>query len=208
MQKLSIQKIIFGISILLLISSCSYFNDKGPQRGKVVSKLKSSAKLATVEYVVTKVIKSEKDNFILKNSYFFAQTEARIKAGINLDKLNEEDIEIEGTKIKLTLPPIEIINFSYPVESFKLIDKYTTKPGLFSKAFTLEQRDELYRQGEKSIRASLKDLGIIERAKSNTKMLIEKILIASEFEEIYITFKEQEGLLSDQKERVEDQEEK
>ncbi len=185
--------LIFG---LIFCMACNMPKRKN-KRGEVVTKLKNSAKLATVEYVVTKVIKAEKDNFILKNSYFFAHTEATIKAGIDLNKLQEDDIKIEDDKISLTLPAIEIINFSYPAENFTMVDKYTTKPGLFSKQFTLAQKDELYRQGELAIRKNIESLGIIERAKINTRNLIEKVLLTSGFNEIYINFKEKKNITTD-----------
>ena len=67
----------FVVVLMLLIStSCS----RKPDRAQVISKLKNSAKLATVEYIVTKVISAKDKNWFAKDAYFFAETEATIKA--------------------------------------------------------------------------------------------------------------------------------
>lgn len=208
---MKLHKMLSQIAVLLIfficLSSCSLFDKNKSKRSEVVTKLKSSAKLASVEYVITKVVKAEKVRPILKNSYFFAHTEAYIKAGIDLDKLKEDDVEVEGNRVKLHLPPIEIINFSYPVDSFRLVDKYTTKPGIFAGAFTLEERDELYKQGETSIRENIKELNIVETAEKNTRNLIQKLLEASGFE-VYVTFRKSEELSSDHDELAKDYDDK
>lgn len=179
--------ILFGILLL----GCK---EEAPKRAQVVSKLKSSAQLATVEYVVTKVISAEKKHLIGRNSYFFAESEAYIKAGIDLDKLQEEDIKIEGKKISLTLPAIEIITFNYPADAFKVVESYTYgRPLMWWKKFDLEERDKLYRQGEEDIRNNIEEIGVEKTAKKNTILLLTPILEASGFEEIYISFKEKKS---------------
>ena len=94
-------------------------------------------------------------------------------------------------------------NFSYPADSFKLVDKFTTSPGRFSGGFTLSEKDDLFRQGEASIRENIKDLGIVTTAEDNTRKLIEKLLTSSGYE-VYITFKKSETLKTDQDEVAKD----
>jgi len=190
---------------IILFISCG---DKGPNRAKVVSKLKGSAKLATVEYIVTKVISAENKVLLGKNTYFFAETEAHIKAGIDLDKLTEDDIKIVGTKITIKLPAIEIINFSYPADAFKVVDSYTYSAPLFWwRNFDIEKRDELYRQGETDIRDNIKYLGIVESARKNTIMFLKPVLESSGFEEIYISFHETDDKNLNQSDLVDQSEE-
>lgn len=180
------QPAILGlVFIIILFGSCK----KEPDRAVVISKLKNSAKLATVEYIVTKVISAKDKNWFAKDAYFFAETEATIKAGIDLEKLKEEDINIKGSRISITLPPVEIINFSYPAEGFKVIQKYSDEAAVFKwNSIDVAQKDDLYRQGEADIRANIDDLGIIKSAESNTRTIIKKILTLSGFDEIYIEF--------------------
>ena len=183
---------LFSIVLLMVFnSSCN----RNPDRALVISKLKNSAKLATVEYVVTKVITTRDQNWLAKDAYFFAETEATIKAGIDLDKLTEDDIKIDGTRISILLPPIEIINFSYPAEGFKVIEKYSDQQAIFKwNTISVATKDDLYRQGEADIRSSLDDLGIVKTAQKNTRLLLTKILRLSGFDEIYISFKKTEKL--------------
>ena len=184
-----------GVFVLLLLMILNTSCNRNPDRALVISKLKNSAKLATVEYVVTKVITTRDQNWLAKDAYFFAETEATIKAGIDLDKLKEEDIKIEGMRISVNLPPIEIINFSYPAEGFRVIEKYSDQSAVFKwNTISVATKDDLYRQGEADIRSSLSDLGIVKTAQKNTRLLLTKILRLSGFDEIYITFKKSEKL--------------
>jgi len=187
------QIILSLLLVGILFGSCK----KEPDRAIVISKLKNSAKLATVEYIVTKVISAKDKNWFAKDAYFFAETEATIKAGIDLEKLKEEDIRIKGRKISITLPPVEIINFSYPAEGFKVIQKYSDEDAIFKwNSIDVAQKDDLYRQGEADIRANIDDLGIIETAESNTRAIMKKILTLSGFDEIYIEFSDSPKHLS------------
>jgi len=181
--------------LLLFILAVVSCNRSEPDRAMVISKLKNSAKLSTVEYIVTKVISSKDNNWFAKDAYFFAETEATIKAGIDLDKLKDDDIKIDGVKISLLLPPVEILNFSYPSEGFKVIEKYSDEAAIFKwNSIDVATKDDLYRQGESDIRQNIDDLGIVNTAQKNTRLLLTKILSLSGFDEIYIDFKEQESL--------------
>lgn len=184
------------VVLLLLVSiSCS----RTPDRAVVISKLKNSAKLATVEYIVTKVISAKQTKWFAKDTYFFAETEATIKAGIDLEKLKEEDIKITGNRISISLPPVEIVNFSYPAEGYKVIEKYSDQAAIFKwNSINVKEKDELYRQGEEYIRENFDNLGIKESAQANTRTLLKKILTLSGFEEIYIEFKDNQGSLATQ----------
>lgn len=190
-----INKKITTAYVLILLMFFNVSCSRSPDRALVISKLKNSAKLASVEYVVSKIITTKDQNWLAKDAYFFAETEATIKAGIDLDKLKAEDIKIDGTRISILLPPIEIINFSYPAEGFKVIEKYTDQAAIFKwNAINVAAKDDLYRQGEADIRMSLDDLGIVKTAEKNTRTLLTSILRLSGFDEIYINFKKSKKL--------------
>lgn len=198
-KKLSLLSLLV---IVLLSASCS----REPDRALVISKLKNSSKLATVEYIVTKVISAKDKNWFAKDAYFFAETEASIKAGIDLEKIKEEDVKIKGRRISITLPPVEIINFSYPAEGFKVIEKYSDQQSIFKwNSIDVKDKDELFRQGESDIWANINDLGIIKSAQTNTRTLLKKILTFSGFEEIYIEFRENpQGVITQDKQLLDD----
>jgi hypothetical protein len=140
---------------------------------------------------VTKVISTKDKNWFAKDAYFFAETEAAIKAGIDLEKIKEEDVKIDGKRISIRLPQIEILNFSYPAEGFRVIPQYTDESAFFKwNTLDVNDKDDLYRQGEADIRANINELGIIKTAQANTRIILKRILSLSGFEEIYIEFPE------------------
>lgn len=182
------QKSIYIILILILFSvSCK--NESTPDKAEIISKLQASSKLSTVEFVVTKVISAEKKKFF-SNKYFFAETKAFIKAGIDLSKIEESDVIIKGQKINILLPAIEILEFSYPPDAFDVVEEYTSSNGLFDfNTISLQERDALYQAGEQDIRNNIKNLGITENAERNTRLFFSNMLRNAGFKEIYIKFK-------------------
>ncbi len=192
--------LLLATLVILISISCNL----EPDRTLVISNLKNSSKLATVEYVVSKIISAKDDNWFAKDAYFFAETEAAIKIGVDLEKLKEEDISIQGKRISIKLPPVEIINFSYPAEGFKVIERYSENNAILKwNSIGVKQKDELYRQGEIDIRNNIKNLGIIETAQKNARTLLTKVLQLSGFQEIYIEFKRNnDELLSQDKQML------
>ena len=186
MKKTGYQIFTALVVSMLIFSACN----SSSKRAEVVNQLKSASKLTTVEYVLTKIVSAKENKLIGKNLYFFAKTKAYVKAGIDLSKLQENDIVISENKISVSLPPIEIINFSYPADSFEVVTKYTEERSLFGwNNIDVEQKDDYFRQAETDIRANINDLGITEVAEKNALKFLTKLLASLGFTEIYLTFK-------------------
>lgn len=170
----------------LLLTACN----RGPDRAIVISQVQSAAQLATVEYVLSKVVLGTKEKKIigvkLKDSEFLAETEARIKAGIDLQKIREEDVKIEGNRISIQLPPVEILNFSYPAENFKVdFNYYESRP---ANRLTLDDLEQFYRMGELAIRRDMQFLGIEKTAQDRTRVMLGGLLKAAGYDEVYLEF--------------------
>jgi len=175
-----------------MLLSCSR-ND----RSIVVSQVKSAAKLATTEFILNKTILATRDKKILliiplNAALFVAYTEAVVTAGVDVNKLKKEDIVIEGNSISIKLPPVEVINFSYPFDKYR-IDKELSHDEFLNK-FTLEEHEELYRQSEIEIRSLLKQIGVVEQTEEKTRQLMENLLKNLGYTEVYIEFKECKSL--------------
>lgn len=160
-----------------------------------MGKIQKASKLATTEFKVDKLVFGVKNKRILwvvklNEAQFLAKSQATIKTGINLDKLKEEDIKIKQDRISITLPPVEVINFSYPAESFKKIDILTSDA--FSTKINLEDQENFFQEAEIDIRNSLKYMGIIETTQQKTRTMLEALLQNLGYNEIYIDFKEGE----------------
>ncbi len=170
----------------LLLLSCN----RQPNRALVISQVQAAAQLATVEYVVSKIILGTKEKKIvgikLKDSDFLAETEARIKAGIDLQKIRMEDVEVEGNRISIHLPPVEILNFSYPAENFKIdFNYYESNRG---NRLSLDDLERFYRIGELAIRRDMQFLGIEKTAQQRTRVMLGGLLKAAGYEEVYLEF--------------------
>jgi hypothetical protein len=178
------------IYILVLLTAFSCAKDK---RYLVVSKVRQAAKLATTETTIDKVVFGTSDRKLLgivhlNTARFAAYSQAVVKSGIDLDKLKPEDIRIDGKRIDIRLPHVEVINFSYPFSKFKIDESITEDK--FLNSIDIFDQENFYRLAELDIRNSLKYTGIIRATQVKTRLLMEGLLKNLGYEEIYITFKE------------------
>jgi hypothetical protein len=148
-----------------------------------------------VEFVVDKVVFGVNRKKLLwvvnlNEARFVARSQAIIKAGVDLEKLKEADVKIDGKKISLTLPAVEVINFSYPAEKF---EKDTViSDDAFMNKITLADQEKYFQDAETDIRNSLKYMDIIPLTQKKTTRMIEVLLTSLGYEEIYIDFHEGE----------------
>ena len=186
------KKVYFFILISLAVFSCK---NKEDERYIVVSKIKSVAKLATTETIIDKVVLGTQEKKLLgviklNTSYFAANTKATLLSGIDLNDLKPEDIKISDKRIEVTLPHVQVLNFSYPFSEYK-IDSSITRNAFLNKMDVLDH-EKFYMMAELDIRNNLQYTGIKTSTENNTRILIEGLLKNLEYEEIYISFKEGE----------------
>ncbi|WP_155907380.1 DUF4230 domain-containing protein [Lunatimonas lonarensis] len=178
----------FAVFLVMIGASC-----KNNDRELVVGKIQQASDLVTAEFVVDKVVfgkKSKKVFFIPVNeASFLAYSQAKIKTGIDLNRITESDIVIDGTKISISLPPIEVINFSYPPDKF-VEDTLISNPNRFLNNISLEDQEEFFRMAETDIRESLPYLGIVKTSQEHTRKMMHSLLKALGFNEIYISFQD------------------
>lgn len=181
------RKMVGAILIATLLLGC-----KEDKKYLAVSKIKSAAKLATTETVINKVILANQERRFLGivrlgNAYFAARTKAIVKAGIDLNELEKDDVIIEEKRIELTLPAVKVLSFDYPFSEYE-IDYEVTRDGFLNK-ITIEDHERLYRMAELDIRRKLELTGLKETTEQKTRSLMEGILKGIGYEEIYISFK-------------------
>ncbi len=177
---------IFLLTVLLFISCQN-------EKRLVVGKIKKASKLATTEFTVDKIVYGVKrKKFIwvvnLNEASFIAHSKAIIKAGVDLERLKEEDVKIEGDKISLILPNVQVINFSYPAEHFS---KDTLISGdAFMNKINLRDQEKFFQEAEIDIRNSLKYMDVVEITENKTIVMLENLLKNLGYKEIYIDFHE------------------
>jgi hypothetical protein len=194
---------IKGNTILVLIAFLLFQGcELRSKTGIVISKLSQVSRLSTVEVVLTKYVydteelKTFWNKIFGNNSYFLSRTEAVVKFGIDLSDLEPGDIRIRGNRIEMELPPVQVTNFSYPAENFR-VDMYITEID----TSRINQRlahsiDRLYQASELEIWNRLDQLQIHETVEKKTEKLLRSLLHSMGFDEIYITFSSREPFRS------------
>lgn len=163
------------------------------QRYLVVSKVKSAAKLATTETIIDKVVLGTQEKKLLgfvkvNKAHFAAYTQAIITTGVDLSKLQPSDIVIDEKRIELQLPAVEVLDFSYPFDRYR-IDSTITQNKFLNKIDVLDH-EQFYMMAELDIRNNLKYTGIKEATQSKTRILLEGLLKNLDYEEVYVTFRD------------------
>ena len=176
------------IAILLVLYALSAC---GPKRHFVISKVKSAAKLATNETIIDKLVVGTKTKRLLKlvkisEANFVASTKAVVKTGIDLEKLKSTDITTDGLMIDIKLPPIEVLDFRYSFEDFKIDSTITSNA--FLNRFQITDYEEFFRRAELDIRENLQYTGVIEQTRTNTTRILRGLLKNLGYEEIYISY--------------------
>ncbi len=179
--------------LIILISSLLFISCKEDKRGLVVGKIQKASELATTEFTVNKLVHGTKTKkiawvFKLNEARFLAYSQAKIKTGIELGRLRKEDIDIDGDIISIMLPPVKVVNFSYPPESFYL-DSLISDPNQFLNKISIEEQEHFFREAELDIRNNLKYIGIVETTQQNTRILLTRLLSSLGYNEIHINFK-------------------
>ena len=185
-----------GLILILSVSAgCRKAN-----RSLVISKIRSTAKLATTETIIDKVVVGDKERRVfglvkVSNAEFVAYSRAIVKTGIDLTKIKRNDIVIDGKIIELHLPPVEVLDFAYPFEQFRM-DSILSDNDIINKIDVIDQ-ENFFRKAEMDIRKHLKYMGIIEQTQENTRKMMEGLLKNLGYEEIYISFTDSSNLIQE-----------
>jgi hypothetical protein len=179
--------------IIIFFVAVQFVSCRKTDGGLVVSKIQKASKLATAEFTLNKAVVATKGKTFLwvielNEAIFVANTQAIIKAGIDLEKLKKSDVEINGKSIRIALPYVEILNFSYPIEKV-VIDESITEDAFMNK-FSVKDYDNILEEAELKIREVIPYLGIEDATKQKTRALLETLLRSLGYTEIYLEFKE------------------
>ena len=176
------KKGILYILTLFLLFACG--EDNSPSDD--VYKIRDIGQLSTTEYTVGKIIKVDDSNYDLTDFEWEEWTElpklpqygdrrilisckSKVKAGVDLSKIKDEDIKVVGNTIEIKLPPAEITSFSMDPRSVR-----TQMEDLsgYTDPFSEEEKTNFLKQGEEAIKADLYDYGILEDANDNAEAFL------------------------------------
>lgn len=186
-KKLTVQILVF-ICFFALFSCRQDISYK--QMEEQVGKITSLTELGTVEYVVTKIVKASDDATWYKfgDRKILFSCKAILKAGIDLSKLEDSDIQVntEEKTITITLPRAELLSVNLKPENIKLIYEKTS---ITRSSFSNKERDAVLAQGEADILKSVPDMGIFDDAENNAKLFLEAFFKQAGFTNVNIEFK-------------------
>ena len=149
--------------------------------------LQRMSELATSEYVVTKIIKANDNNtwYKIGDRKILMTCKASLVAGIDLSKLTEKDIQIDGENISITLPHAKLLYLNIKPEDIKTAYQDVS---VFRDNFSSQEKDQLATQAEKQIKSSADSLGIFVTAETNATLFISNFLQKEGFKNIRINF--------------------
>lgn len=180
--------IIFGC---LILSACGrQKKDELPQTE--IHHIQSLGTLATTEYTFGKIIQlnDNKDWYKLGDRKILISTKAKVKAGVDLTKMEDNDVLVKDDKtIHLTLPAPEIVSFDMNPNDIRT--EMTDVNGLRLE-FSQEEKIKVLQLGEKRIREEMMESNILSDAKKNARIFLTDFYKDLGYENVVIEFKPSE----------------
>ncbi|MCG3209892.1 MAG: hypothetical protein FOGNACKC_03519 [Anaerolineae bacterium] len=153
----------------------------------VITHVNKLGRLETTEFAMRTVVDLENDRSNLWQKIFGSDqllllAEGEVVAGFDLEKVTEGDIQVDGTRVVLTLPAPEILYSRVDNERTQVYERNT---GLFLKPDpTLEGRAR--QLAEESMRQWALERGILDKATATGRQQLENLLRSLGFTEIII----------------------
>lgn len=154
--------------VVLLLASCG---DEKEVHETEIYQIRALGMLSTTEYTLGKIIQwnDEGEWYKFGDRKILLSCKATVKAGVNLNSIKDEDIEVKGKKITIQLPPPEIVSFEMNPD---LIRTEMVDVNGFRSDFSQVDKSKVLQKGEESIRKDLKKLHILDEAEQNAKIFI------------------------------------
>ena len=190
LRQLAVIAVIAAVASVSTFLMTSHISEREPfSSSGVIERVRSISELNTVEMYFNEIIDFENAKFF--NSFeipftqksFIFTVKARVKAGIDLSSIKEEDVEIDGKRLVLRLD--EPVITSGEILSYKAYDE---KDGLFNEV-TTEDTLKALELFEKDLRKQAAENGIIEKAKENAEKTIEGLFMMSGYEQVKIDWR-------------------
>ncbi len=151
-----------------------------------IFEIKDIGELATTEYTIGKIIKLDDESdewYKYGERKILISCKAKVKAGIDLNELKEEDIIVSGKTITIHLPPVKI--FSFHIDPNDVVTEMEEISG-FRDEFTQKEKNIFLKQGEAAIKKELPETGIIEDANNSANIFLMDFYQKMGFEKVIV----------------------
>ncbi len=158
--------ILFTFLLFTLVNCTNKKEDHFVKEKASYSSVKEIGELSTVEYTLGKVLKidDKAEWYKFGDRKILIKVNATVKAGINLNKLNTEDLIIEENSIQIRLPEPELFTFTIPSDQVQTVVNDIN--GLRHE-FSQTDKISILQLGEKKIREEVKQTDILNDAEKN-----------------------------------------
>ena len=160
------------------------FSSKVTPSGPVVLlQMQKLARLETARFNGQAIVKSETKGAlpvsIAGDSLLFV-AHGEVVAGVDLAKMNDGDVTVDGEKVRVKLPRAEIFHTRLDSKTSEVAQRQT---GIFSKPdINLETQARI--ESENRLREAALQAGVLERADENAREAVRKQLEAAGVEEL------------------------
>ncbi|HWJ03406.1 MAG TPA: DUF4230 domain-containing protein [Verrucomicrobiae bacterium] len=151
----------------------------------VLESVRNISELATVEYnfYQDKTLKENKNWFQRKTIILFVK--GSVKAGVNLSKVEPDDISVSGRNILVKVPKAEILSVEIDLDKSKVAFEDT---GLLANTSAQETKD-LFAQAKEQIREAALEEKILDKAQDGTRNVLVNLLRGLGFEKVEVEVK-------------------
>ena len=138
----------------------------------VVTRIQELGRLETASFTIEKIIEAGKDGNAFQKLLFgdklLLVAHGEVVAGIDLSKVTVNDVRVEGSTLRVTLPKPEVLHVRLDSEKTRVFDR---KQGLLARA-DKDLESEARLAAEQSIKAAACDSRVLDIASENaTKQL-------------------------------------
>ncbi|MCX7723178.1 MAG: DUF4230 domain-containing protein [Verrucomicrobiae bacterium] len=145
----------------------------------LLTRIQSLAELVTVKYVIEKVVLVEDVKWYGQNRVLIV-AHGVVKAGVDLNRLRPEDIQVHGRKVTINLPPAQVMDAYLDDTQTKVIEHST---GLL-RAFDKDLQQTARQTAIDDIRRAARLGGILTEAEQRAKNELRIFLSQLGFEEV------------------------
>jgi hypothetical protein len=176
---------VTGILSLLFLASCA----EKPAEKVDVYEIRNIGLLSTTEYTLGKVVKlkDNKEWYKYGDRNILISCKAKVKAGIDLTTIAAEDIQVDGSRIAITLPAPVVLSLTMDPDQ---IHVEIEEVNGFRLGFSQDEKNKILALGERSIRANLSQTNILQTAQKNARIFAIDFYKQLGFDEVTVTFKQ------------------
>lgn len=142
-----------------------------------INEIRSLARLETIQYTVEQVVTAEVNQGTLSfafGSKILIQIHGTVVAGIDMEKMRPEDMQLQGDVLYVKLPPAEILTVTLDENQTEV---YTIQDGIFAELDPNLVLDTLSSGKDKITSAALED-GILTQAQRNGEVYLLRFFMA------------------------------